>query len=148
MPSQGTPSGRFQRAIANGNLWAAEAAARELGRLPLGGALALTALIADVAPQRFERAAVRWHGRFVLEVPGLSLAESQLALGAVASLRGGDRSTAGGCSASSVALTAPRTSRWASGCKKLERGARPRAPLSRPPCYLSLSPRTSLRSDQ
>ena len=92
--SQGTTKGRFQRAIANGNLWAAETAARELGRLPLGSALALTALIAEVAPQRFERAAVRWHGRFVLEVPGLSLAESQLALGAVASLLGGDRSTA------------------------------------------------------
>jgi hypothetical protein len=92
--SQGTAQGRVQRAIDAGNLWAAEAAARELGRLPLGSALALTALIADVAPQRFERAAVRWHGRFVLEVPGLTIAESQLALGAVASLRGGDRSTA------------------------------------------------------
>jgi hypothetical protein len=92
--SQGTAQGRFQRAIDAGNLWAAETAARELGRLPLGSALALTALIAEVAPQRFERAAVRWHGRFVLEVPGLSIAESQLALGAVASLRGGDRSTA------------------------------------------------------
>jgi hypothetical protein len=92
--SPGTAHARFQRAIANGNLWAAETAARELGRLPLGSALALTALIADVAPQRFERAAVRWHGRFVVEVPGLTLAESQLALGAVASLLGGDRSTA------------------------------------------------------
>jgi hypothetical protein len=82
--SQGTAQGRFQRAIANGNLWAAEAAARELGRLPLGSALALTALIAEVAPQRFERAAVRWHGRLALEVPGLTIAESQLALGGVA----------------------------------------------------------------
>lgn len=42
--------------------------------------------MAQVAPEKFDRAAVRWHGRFVLEVPGLSLAESQLALGAVASL--------------------------------------------------------------
>jgi hypothetical protein len=37
-------------------------------------------------PARFGRAAVRWHGRFALEANRLELAESQLALAALASL--------------------------------------------------------------
>ena len=38
-------------------------AARELGRLNLADALELAALIAGNDPQRYGRAAVRWHGR-------------------------------------------------------------------------------------
>jgi len=88
MTSQGTAHGRFTRAIANGNLRSAEMAARELGRLALADALALTALLALQESDRFDRAAVRWHGRFALETRGLSLDESQLALAAVAALHG------------------------------------------------------------
>jgi hypothetical protein len=67
MTSQGTPHGRFQRAIQRGQLFHAELAARELGSLTLADDLALTALIAKDDQARYGRAAVRWHGRFALE---------------------------------------------------------------------------------
>jgi hypothetical protein len=86
MTSQGTPHGRFQRAIERGQLFQAELAARELGWLNLGDALELTVLIAQNDPARYGRAAVRWHGRLALETSGLELADSQLALAALASL--------------------------------------------------------------
>jgi len=44
----------------------AELAARELGSLALNDALDLCVLIAEQQPERFERAAVRWHGRLEL----------------------------------------------------------------------------------
>jgi hypothetical protein len=58
----------------------------ELGSLTLADALALTILMAKDDPGRYGRAAVRWHGRFALEANRLDLAESQLALAALASL--------------------------------------------------------------
>jgi hypothetical protein len=64
----------------------AELAARELGRLTLPDALALTVLIAEQEPARFGRAAVRWHGRFELEAKSVELPESQLALAALAAI--------------------------------------------------------------
>jgi hypothetical protein len=82
MTSQGTPYGRFQRAIERGHLLHAEVAARELGRLALADALALTALIARDDPSRFGRAAVRWYGRFVAEAKRLEPWESHLVFGA------------------------------------------------------------------
>lgn len=69
---------------------AAEAAARELGRLTLVDALSLTVLLSERAPGRFERAAVRWHGRFELERPAVSLLESQFALAALSALQGAE----------------------------------------------------------
>jgi hypothetical protein len=86
MTSQGTAHGRFQTAVERGQLFHAELAARELGWLNLGDALALTVLIAKEDPARYGRAAVRWHGRFALETTGLELADSQLALAALGSL--------------------------------------------------------------
>jgi hypothetical protein len=86
MTSQGTAHGRFRRAIQRGQLFHAELAARELGRLTLADALVLVALIAKEDPARYGRAAVRWHGRLALEAKGLELAESQLALAALAAL--------------------------------------------------------------
>ena len=86
----GTPHARFQRAVQRGQLMAAEAAARELGKLTLTDALSLTVLLAEQAPERFQRAAVRWHGRFELERPGVSLLESQFALAALAALPGAE----------------------------------------------------------
>lgn len=86
MTSQGTPHGRFQRAIRGRQLFHAELAARELGHLTLADALALTALIATEDPSRYGRAAVRWHGRLELEASGLELTESQLALAALIAL--------------------------------------------------------------
>jgi hypothetical protein len=89
--SQGTAHGRFTRAIQQRNLWAAETSLRELGTPSLEDALAYLDLLAERKPEKLERAAVRWHGRLETEATFLSLAESQLALAALASLCAGER---------------------------------------------------------
>jgi hypothetical protein len=86
--SQGSAHGRFTRAIQRGNLRAAEMAARELPWLSLEDALALTVLLGEEGGSRFERAAVRWHGRLELEAKLLTIAESELALAALSALPG------------------------------------------------------------
>ena len=91
MTSQGTAHGRFTRAIQQRNLWAAESSLRELGTPNLEDALAYLGLLAEVKPQKLERACVRFHGRLETEATFLSLPESQLALAALASLCAGDR---------------------------------------------------------
>jgi hypothetical protein len=91
MTSQGTAHGRFTRAIQQRNLWAAESSLRELGSVSLEDALAYLDLLAEQKPEKVERAAVRWHGRLETEATFLSLAESQLALAALASLCAGER---------------------------------------------------------
>lgn len=92
MTSQGTASGRFTRAIQQRNLWAAEMSLRELGHPPtLEAALAYLDLLAEQKPEKLERACLRWHGRLETESPLLTLAESQLALAALASLCAGER---------------------------------------------------------
>jgi hypothetical protein len=88
MTSQGSAHGRFQRAIARRNLFHAELAAREMGRVNLADALALALLIAEVDPDRWPRAAARWHARFVQEAQGIGLDEAALALSAVRALPG------------------------------------------------------------
>lgn len=73
-------------------LWAAEMSLRELGHPPtLETALAYFDLLAEQKPEKLERACVRWHGRLETEATFLSLAESQLALAALASLCVGER---------------------------------------------------------
>lgn len=92
MTSQGSAHGRFTRAIQQRNQWAAESSLRELGHPPsLEDALSYLGLLAEVRPEKLERAAVRWHGRLETEPTFLSLAESQLALAALASLCAGER---------------------------------------------------------
>ena len=81
--SQGSAHGKFTRAIKQGNLFAAELAARELRGLNLHEALDLVALIARVRPDRLEPAAIRWHGRLEIETKALTLAESRFALAAL-----------------------------------------------------------------
>jgi hypothetical protein len=88
MTSKGSPHGHFQRAIECGSVLAALSAARQLETLSLPDALALTVLLAGKDPERFARAAVRWHGRYALEIPGVRLSESQLVLSALAGLTG------------------------------------------------------------
>jgi len=51
-------------------------------------------LLADVRPDKFDRAAVRWHGRLEVESAVLTLAESELALAALGALRSDDMSAA------------------------------------------------------
>jgi hypothetical protein len=90
MTSQGTAHGRFTRAIQQRNLWAAESSLRELGTPSLEDALSYLELLAESNSAKLERACVRWHGRLETEAPMLSLAESQLALAALASLCAGE----------------------------------------------------------
>lgn len=47
--------------------------------------------LAEQKPEKLERACVRWHGRLETEAQLLTLAESQLALVALASLCAGER---------------------------------------------------------
>lgn len=70
----------FQRAVERGNVARAEAAARQLGRLPLADALKLLLLYAEKEPAKFERAALRWHARYVSETRGMTLMKAQIAL--------------------------------------------------------------------
>jgi hypothetical protein len=95
--SQGSPRGRFSRAIEQRNLWAAETSLRELGSVSLEDALGYLDLLAEQKPEKLERAAVRWHGRLETEAPILTLAESQLALAALASLCVGERDAVQAC---------------------------------------------------
>jgi len=90
MTSEGTASGRFTRAIQRRDLFQAEMAMREMHQVSLVLALDYLALLARQRPDRFDRAALRWHGRLECEARTLTLAESQLALAALGSLRGGD----------------------------------------------------------
>jgi hypothetical protein len=95
MTSQGSASGRFTRAIKQRNLFMAEMAMRELGSPSLLDALDYLDLLAEVKPERLERASLRWHGRLELEASMMTLGESQLALAALASLCAGEREAIG-----------------------------------------------------
>jgi hypothetical protein len=75
---------RLRRASGSGNAAPALAAAAELPRVPLDGALALLVLLRD-DERRFGRAVVRWHARFCLEVTDLGPSEAHLALPALRS---------------------------------------------------------------
>ena len=55
-------------------------AASELQFVGLAEALELTLLFADEEPEKYERAAARWHLRFLEEVPNVDLRESQAVL--------------------------------------------------------------------
>ena len=91
MTSQGSAHGRFTRAIQQRNLWAAESSLPGARHASLEDALSYLALLAEIKPEKLERAAVRWHGRLETEATFLSLPESQLALAALASLCAGER---------------------------------------------------------
>lgn len=64
---------------------------REMSSVTLLEALDYLTLLAELKPERAERAAVRWHGKLELEAPMLMLPDSQLALAALASLCTGER---------------------------------------------------------
>jgi hypothetical protein len=86
--SQGSASGRFQRACDRGQVMQAEMAAREMGWVSLIHALSLVVLYARVESPKFEPAAVRWLARLALEGRDVGLDEIQLAAAALECLRG------------------------------------------------------------
>jgi hypothetical protein len=71
---------RFRRALDRGNVTEALSAASEIQVVGLVEALELTLLLADREPLKYERAALRWHARFVREEAGVDVRESQAAL--------------------------------------------------------------------
>ena len=86
MTSDGSPYGRFRRALATGNETLVIAAARELPRISLDDALRVCLVLRDGDPDRFERAAVRWLGRFALEAKGASMDDLRAAADALDAL--------------------------------------------------------------
>jgi hypothetical protein len=86
--SEGSASGRFQRACDRGQVMQAEMAAREMGWVSLIHALSLVVLYARIESPKFEPAAVRWVARLALEGRGVGLHEIQLAGAALACLGG------------------------------------------------------------
>jgi len=77
---------RFRRALDRGNTTEALSAAAELQFVGLVEALELTLLLAGDEPEKYERAAARWHLRFAGEVPHVDLRESQAVLALLAVL--------------------------------------------------------------
>ena len=88
--SQGSPHTRFARAIKRRQVFQAEIAARELGRLSLNDALSLVCLYAAVESPKFEPAAVSWLARLALE-ERVTLISMQVATDALTQLRGQGR---------------------------------------------------------
>jgi HEAT repeat protein len=86
--SQGSAYGRFRRALDTGNAKIALAAAADLGHVGLADALELLLLMLESEPSRFERAALRWHGRYCREVSDVDIAEAQAVLACLGGLRG------------------------------------------------------------
>lgn len=94
MTSQGSAHARFKRALTSGNPTLVVAAAAELGRISLAEALAVTLVFLPGDRERYERASVRWHARWCLEVRP-SADEAGLALAALRALPGPARGAAG-----------------------------------------------------
>jgi hypothetical protein len=66
--SRGHPYAEFQRALKNGNVWVAEAVAREMQHVWPKDALKLTHLYAEKEQwNKFERAALTWLRRYLDE---------------------------------------------------------------------------------
>jgi hypothetical protein len=80
MRSEGSPYSIFQRALERGSLTAVRAAVPDLpGPPPLEDALVICLLLRDQEPDRYERAALKWLGRLLLEQRGVSLRHAELA---------------------------------------------------------------------
>jgi hypothetical protein len=78
---------RFRRALDRGSVTEALSSASELEHVGLTEALELCLLLRDKAPERYPRAALRWHGRLCREVD-VSLEEAQAILAALLVMAG------------------------------------------------------------
>ena len=83
MTSDGNPYARFRRALAGGNEAVVLAAARELPQIALDDALRICLVLRGGDPRRYERAAVRWLGRFALEARGVTIDDLRAAASAL-----------------------------------------------------------------
>jgi hypothetical protein len=79
MTSDGSAYVRFRRALQTGNATLVIAAAKELPQIALDDALRVCLVFRDGDRERYERAAVRWLGRFALEARGVTIEALQAA---------------------------------------------------------------------
>lgn len=86
MSSDGSAYVRFRRAIETGNRQLVIAAARELPQIALDDALRICLVLRDGEAERYERAAVRWLGRFALEGRGVTIDDLRTAAEALSLL--------------------------------------------------------------
>ena len=86
MTSDGSAYARFRRALNTGNQTLVIAAARELPQVGLHDALRICLVLRDGDPEQYERAAVRWLGRFALEARGVTIDALRLAADALDAL--------------------------------------------------------------
>jgi hypothetical protein len=86
MTSDGNPYARFRRALNTGNEALVIAAALELPQVALDDALRICLVLREGDAGRYERAAVRWLGRFALEARGVTIGDLQLAAEALEAL--------------------------------------------------------------
>jgi hypothetical protein len=84
--SDGNPYSRFRRALQTGNEALVTAAARELPRIALDDALRICLVLRGGDPERYERAAVRWLGRFALEARDVTIEDLRQAANALDAL--------------------------------------------------------------
>jgi hypothetical protein len=77
---------RFRRALDRRNVTEALSAAAELQFVGLAEALELTLLLAEADQEKYDRAAVRWHVRFVYESKNVGIRESQAVLALLAAI--------------------------------------------------------------
>ncbi len=86
MTSDGNPYARFRRALETGNETLVVAAARELPQVALDDALRICLVLRGGDPDRYERAGVRWLGRFALEAREVTINDLRLAAEALDAL--------------------------------------------------------------
>jgi hypothetical protein len=84
--SDGSPYARFRRALETGNEMLVLGAARELPQIALDDALRICLVLRDGDPERYERAAVRWLGRFALEARAATIPDLRVAAAALQAL--------------------------------------------------------------
>ncbi|CAA9489836.1 MAG: hypothetical protein AVDCRST_MAG45-682 [uncultured Solirubrobacterales bacterium] len=86
MSIKGRPQRWLDDALKRGDLAAVRAEVSRLPAVSLEDALRIALLVCDCEPERGERAAVRWLGRFCLERRDVTLAQVREALDAFAVL--------------------------------------------------------------
>jgi len=84
--SDGSPYARFRRALETGNELLVLGAARELPQIALDDALRICLVLRDGDPVRYDRAAVRWLGRFALEARAATIPDLRVAAAALEAL--------------------------------------------------------------
>ncbi len=84
--SDGNPYARFRRALETGNEALVTAAALELPWIALDDALRICLVLRGSDPGRYERAAVRWLGRFALEARNVTIDDLRQAANALDAL--------------------------------------------------------------